>query len=109
MVTDSGSDVLPRRETFRLGDRQLPRLFNGLWQLSSNSWGSAPAAKIRRQMATYAENGYTAFGGSVPDSPVIELIMPYVRYGKGLSARCVRGDSSLLYADTTCSLSLPCS
>ncbi|KAI0633319.1 Aldo/keto reductase [Trametes polyzona] len=48
-------------ETFRLGPYALPRLFTGLWQLSSNSWGSAPAAKIRRQMADYAENGYTAF------------------------------------------------
>ena len=51
-----------REESFYLGQYELPRLFNGLWQLSSNSWGSAPAAKIRRQMATYAENGYTAFG-----------------------------------------------
>ncbi|KAI0743863.1 Aldo/keto reductase [Daedaleopsis nitida] len=54
------SSVL-KEETFRLGDYELPRLFNGLWQLSSNSWGSAPAVKIRRQMASYAENGYTAF------------------------------------------------
>ncbi|RDX50104.1 aldo/keto reductase [Lentinus brumalis] len=54
-------DILSREETFLLGEYELPRLFNGLWQLSSNSWGSAPAAKIRRQMATYAENGYTAF------------------------------------------------
>ena len=60
MVTDS--DAVAWRETFRLGDRDLPRLFSGLWQLSSNSWGSAPAAKIRRQMAVFAENGYTAFG-----------------------------------------------
>lgn len=55
-------DFLLTEETFVLGKYELPRLFNGLWQLSSNSWGSAPAAKIRRQMATYAENGYTAFG-----------------------------------------------
>ncbi|EIW62990.1 Aldo/keto reductase [Trametes versicolor FP-101664 SS1] len=48
-------------ETFHLGSFVVPRLFTGLWQLSSNSWGSAPAAKIRRQMADYAENGYTAF------------------------------------------------
>ncbi|KAI0745418.1 Aldo/keto reductase [Earliella scabrosa] len=55
------SKTFQRRETFRLGDHELPRLFNGLWQLSSNSWGSAPAAKIRRDMATCAENGFTAF------------------------------------------------
>ncbi|KAI0365638.1 Aldo/keto reductase [Pilatotrama ljubarskyi] len=51
----------PATETFQLGGFLLPRLFTGLWQLSSNSWGSAPAARVRRQMATYAENGYTAF------------------------------------------------
>ncbi|KAI0823304.1 Aldo/keto reductase [Trametes gibbosa] len=48
-------------ETFQLGTFVLPRLFTGLWQLSSNSWGSAPAAKVRRQMGRYVENGYTAF------------------------------------------------
>ena len=55
-----------RTEYFRLGERDLPRLFNGLWQLSSNSWGSAPAAKIRRHMATCADNGYVAFGTRLP-------------------------------------------
>lgn len=49
-------------ETFQLGPFTVPRLFNGLWQLSSNAWGSAPTPKIRRQMAHYAEHGYTAFG-----------------------------------------------
>ncbi|KAI9066567.1 Aldo/keto reductase [Trametes sanguinea] len=51
----------PTTESFPLGGFVLPRLFTGLWQLSSNSWGSAPAAKIRRQMAAYAQSGYTAF------------------------------------------------
>ena len=55
-----------RTEYFRLGERDLPRLFNGLWQLSSNSWGSAPVAKIRRHMATCADNGYVAFGTRTP-------------------------------------------
>ncbi|PSR79643.1 hypothetical protein PHLCEN_2v6944 [Hermanssonia centrifuga] len=50
------------RETFQLGPFVVPRLFNGLWQLSSNAWGSAPSSKIREQMAQYAEQGYTAFG-----------------------------------------------
>lgn len=48
-------------ETFRLGRFTVPRLFNGLWQLSSNAWGSAPSPKIRRHMAQYAEQGYIAF------------------------------------------------
>ena len=50
------------QETFQLGPFTAPRLFNSLWQLSSNAWGSAPSSRIRRQMAEYAEQGYTAFG-----------------------------------------------
>ena len=52
-------------ETFSLGSLTVPRLWNGLWQLSSNAWGSAPSHKIRRHMAQYAEQGYTAFGASL--------------------------------------------
>lgn len=48
-------------ETFPLGPYRVPRLFTGLWQLSSNAWGSASTPKIRSQMAQYAEAGYTAF------------------------------------------------
>ncbi|EMD32051.1 hypothetical protein CERSUDRAFT_119052 [Gelatoporia subvermispora B] len=49
------------RETFTLGPFLVPRLWTGLWQLSSNAWGSASAPKIRQEMARYVENGYTAF------------------------------------------------
>lgn len=49
-------------ENFQLGAHVVPRIWNGLWQLSGNAWGSAPSAKIRQQMATHAERGYTAFG-----------------------------------------------
>ena len=55
-------DAEQPHETFQLGPFTVPRLFNGLWQLSSNAWGSAPSPKIRRQMAHYAAKGYTAFG-----------------------------------------------
>ncbi|KAJ3488951.1 hypothetical protein NLI96_g2502 [Meripilus lineatus] len=48
-------------ENFQLGAHVVPRIWNGLWQLSGNAWGSAPSAKIRQQMATHAERGYTAF------------------------------------------------
>lgn len=50
-------------EYFSLGPFELPRIWTGLWQLSSNAWGSAPASKVRSEMARYAEQGYTAFGG----------------------------------------------
>ncbi|KAK7692910.1 hypothetical protein QCA50_004548 [Cerrena zonata] len=49
-------------ETVQLGPFTLPRLWNGLWQLSSNAWGSAPSTKIRSQMLAYARQGFIAFG-----------------------------------------------
>ncbi|KAK0475286.1 aldo/keto reductase [Armillaria novae-zelandiae] len=48
-------------ETFRLGPLQVPRLWTGLWQLSSNAWGSTSASKIRQAMSRHLESGYTAF------------------------------------------------
>ncbi|PCH43905.1 Aldo/keto reductase [Wolfiporia cocos MD-104 SS10] len=61
----------PRLQYFRLGNRVVPRLFNGLWQLSSNAWGSAPTPKVRRQMVQYAEMGYTAFADHYGSSEII--------------------------------------
>lgn len=51
-------------EHFQLGPLTVPRIFMGLWQLSSNAWGTAPVAKIRREMSRHIEEGYTAFGES---------------------------------------------
>lgn len=48
-------------ETFQLGPYTLPRLFNGLWQLSSNAWGTVSSQKIRAEMAEYTNHGYIAF------------------------------------------------
>lgn len=56
------SSHLPPRETFRLGPFVTPRIWTGLWQLSSNAWGSASVSKIRHGMTRHAELGYTAFG-----------------------------------------------
>ncbi|OJT14552.1 Flagellar radial spoke protein 5 [Trametes pubescens] len=39
----------------------LPRIWTGLWQLSSSAWGSAPAQKVRDAMASYTAKGYGAF------------------------------------------------
>lgn len=49
------------KETFRLGSRQIPRIFSGLWQLSSPAWGSASAARIVDQFEKTVRNGLTAF------------------------------------------------
>lgn len=48
-------------ETFPLGPFIAPRLWTGLWQLSSTAWGTASAAKIRQGMTRHVDQGYTAF------------------------------------------------
>ena len=40
----------------------LPRIWVGLWQLSSNAWGSAPAQRVRDAMTTHMAKGFYAFG-----------------------------------------------
>ncbi|KAI0691597.1 Aldo/keto reductase [Earliella scabrosa] len=40
---------------------RLPRIWIGLWQLSSNAWGSAPARAVRDAMTTHLDKGYRAF------------------------------------------------
>ena len=53
-------------ETFPLsiGDSliDVPRLWTGLWQLSSPAWGTAPASRIRKEMLKHVSKGFTAFG-----------------------------------------------
>jgi aryl-alcohol dehydrogenase-like predicted oxidoreductase len=48
-------------ETFRMKGAELPRLFAGLWQLSSPSWGTASQTQMFRQFVQYIEGGFTAF------------------------------------------------
>ncbi|KAK8004312.1 hypothetical protein PG989_004031 [Apiospora arundinis] len=56
-----GEAPLSPLETFALSGRKLPRVFSGLWQLSSPAWGSAPTSKILSQFATHVRSGFTAF------------------------------------------------
>ncbi|KAJ0338992.1 hypothetical protein KNSL1_012199 [Colletotrichum chrysophilum] len=49
------------KETFEMNGRGLPRIFSGLWQMSSPSWGSAPASKIIAQFSQYVSSGLVAF------------------------------------------------
>lgn len=53
-------------ETFKLNVNCLtvdvPRVWTGLWQLSSPAWGTAPAARIRREMRKHVDKGFVAFG-----------------------------------------------
>ena len=48
-------------ETFSIGGRQLPRLFTGLWQLSSPSWGVASKTEVFQQFHRYADSRFTAY------------------------------------------------
>ncbi|QGJ01343.1 hypothetical protein CEK26_002787 [Fusarium fujikuroi] len=52
---------LPAKETFQLDDRILPRIFSGLWQMSSATWGSAQMTEIIDGFSTHVQNGFTAF------------------------------------------------
>lgn len=54
-------DPLPVKEIFTLNGFNLPRIFTGLWQLSSPAWGSASQYRIMEQFSRYAGNGLTAF------------------------------------------------
>ncbi|KAI1134105.1 aldo/keto reductase [Hypoxylon sp. FL0543] len=47
-------------ETFWLGPFEMPRLFNGLWQLSSPSWGSGSAHAQEKALARAVERGLVA-------------------------------------------------
>lgn len=52
------ADIIPFWQN--LNGRCLPRLFSGLWQLSSPSWGSAPASKIREHFISHVSQGFTS-------------------------------------------------
>ncbi|CAK5276350.1 unnamed protein product [Mycena citricolor] len=57
----------PTHETIDLGPLLgVPRLWCGLWQLSSNAWGSAPVSKIRKSMGDTVDRGFTAFDMCFP-------------------------------------------
>ncbi|KAI0894598.1 aldo/keto reductase [Annulohypoxylon nitens] len=49
-----------RVETFQLGPLKVPRLFNGLWQLSSPSWGSADGKAQQEALLAALRWGLTA-------------------------------------------------
>ncbi|KAI1766987.1 NADP-dependent oxidoreductase domain-containing protein [Hypoxylon sp. FL1150] len=47
-------------ETFQLGSFTIPRLFTGLWQLSSSSWGSATTESQEAALLCTIEHGLVA-------------------------------------------------
>ncbi|OTA07348.1 hypothetical protein A9Z42_0082530 [Trichoderma parareesei] len=49
------------RETFLLNGRRVPRIFSGLWQMSSPAWGAASSSKVIEQFSRHVQQGFTAF------------------------------------------------
>lgn len=45
-----------------MGPFTVPRIWNGLWQLSSNAWGTTSSSEIRAAMERYSRVGYVAYG-----------------------------------------------
>ncbi|KIM27582.1 hypothetical protein M408DRAFT_330015 [Serendipita vermifera MAFF 305830] len=67
---DLGTSPYTPSETFKLAIPhschptsfvEVPRVWTGLWQLSSPAWGTAPAARIRREMKKHVDKGFVAF------------------------------------------------
>ncbi|EFQ34875.1 aldo/keto reductase [Colletotrichum graminicola] len=56
-----GAGPVEASETFEMNGRRLPRVFTGLWQMSSPSWGAAPSSNIIAQFSKYLEAGMSAF------------------------------------------------
>lgn len=54
-------NALSSVETFNIKDLNLPRLFAGLWQLSSPSWGVASQSHMFQQFSEYIARGFSAF------------------------------------------------
>ncbi|KAF9446916.1 Aldo/keto reductase [Macrolepiota fuliginosa MF-IS2] len=51
----------PPREFSRMGPVRIPRIWTGLWQLSSSAWGSADIDDIKKSMKKLVDNGYCYF------------------------------------------------
>ncbi|KAF9021616.1 Aldo/keto reductase [Hymenopellis radicata] len=58
-------------ETFQLGPFVVPRIWTGLWQLSSSAWGSPSVSQIRQGMKRHVERGYTSFADHYGSAEII--------------------------------------
>ncbi|KXN89078.1 Protein tas [Leucoagaricus sp. SymC.cos] len=56
------SSIPPPIEFSRLGPVRVPRVWTGLWQLSSSAWGSADVEDIKHHLKRLVESGYCFFG-----------------------------------------------
>ncbi|KAF8339379.1 NADP-dependent oxidoreductase domain-containing protein [Amanita rubescens] len=58
-------------ETFEMGPFTVPRIWNGLWQLSSNAWESASSPAIRAAMRRYSNVGYIAYADHYGSAEIV--------------------------------------
>lgn len=61
MIKVSPIDVFANVETFTLGERKVPRVFCGLWQLSSSAWGTSSLQQILDGIESHVQKGFSAF------------------------------------------------
>ncbi|KAK0495593.1 aldo-keto reductase [Armillaria luteobubalina] len=54
------SSLAAKLEYFQIGPAKVPRLFNGLWQMSSPAWGSASSTKQNAALCELVRRGLVA-------------------------------------------------
>jgi len=65
------SSIPPPSEFSRIGPVHAPRIWTGLWQLSSSAWGSADIEDIKHSLRKLVDSGYYFFGAYLPCLDVI--------------------------------------
>lgn len=86
----------PGIETFKVGPYQMPRLFSGLWQLSSPAWGSGSVESQEAALAHLVESGLTA--ADMADHYVCKTQHHLPRMNC-TNRHPLQGDAELIYGD----------
>ncbi|KAK4072914.1 uncharacterized protein Triagg1_5591 [Trichoderma aggressivum f. europaeum] len=92
------------RETFLLNGRTVPRIFSGLWQMSSPAWGAASSSKIVEQFSSHVRQGFTAFdmADHYGDAEVIFFSLVDSRPVFEMGCACEEHNIKLLTYGTLC-------
>ena len=76
------SSIPPPSEFCRIGPVHAPRIWTGLWQLSSSAWGSADVEDIKQSLRKLVDSGYYFFGACLPYLDTQAFINLIYRYGE---------------------------
>lgn len=87
------------RETFQLNGRRVPRIFSGLWQMSSPAWGAASTVKIVEQFSKHVQQGFTAFdmADHYGDAEIVFVCSIAIHFRPSLCSYKLQGRFSSLY------------